>query len=152
MPEPQTSCLVGGHTNHSATVTWRSVPNFQQDDFFFTGEDNIQVPSTIHSGMVKFLHKTSRYWWSLPLVAIFLHIQHPPKLLVIPVQTFAYNSVLLTGLEFNYTVKDFLSPWLWVLIDINVIRNCAQKFVLLVRSTDEKSEQSIFGSNFQGWQ
>ena len=47
------------------------------------------------------------------------------------VQTFVYNSILLTGLEFNCTVRDFLCPLHWPLIDFDVIRNCVQKFVLI---------------------
>ena len=47
-----------------------------------------------------------------------------------PVQTFICNSFLLTGLKFDCTVRDFLSPWYWILIDFNVIPNCIQKFVL----------------------
>ena len=41
------------------------------------------------------------------------------------------NSVLLTGLEFSYTVKDFLCPSHLLPIDLNVIRNCIQFLVLL---------------------
>ena len=47
------------------------------------------------------------------------------------VQTFVYNSILLTGLEFHCIVWDFVCPWHWLLIDFNVIWNCVQKFVLL---------------------
>ena len=47
------------------------------------------------------------------------------------VQTFVYNSFLLNGLEFDFTVRDFLCPWHWFLINFNVIRNCIQKFVLV---------------------
>ena len=35
-----------------------------------------------------------------------------------------------TGLEFNYTVRNFLCPWHWLLIDFNVIRDYKRKFVL----------------------
>ena len=31
-------------------------------------------------------------------------------------QTFLYNSILLTGLEINCTVRHFLCPWHWLLI------------------------------------
>ena len=46
------------------------------------------------------------------------------------VQTFVYNSILLTGLEFNYMVYDFLCPSHWLLIDFCIVQNCVQKFVL----------------------
>ena len=46
------------------------------------------------------------------------------------VQTFAHNSILLTGLEFNCTVSVCLCRRHWLLIEFNVIRNCIQKFVL----------------------
>ena len=36
-------------------------------------------------------------------------------------QTFVYNSILLTGIEFNCTVRDFVCPQHWFLIDFNVI-------------------------------
>ena len=42
-------------------------------------------------------------------------------------KTFVYNSVLFTGLKFNYTVKDFLCPLHLFLIDFNVVGNDAQK-------------------------
>ena len=47
-------------------------------------------------------------------------------------QTFVYNSILLTGLEINCTVRHFLCPWCWLLIDFNVNRDCTRKFVLSV--------------------
>ena len=50
------------------------------------------------------------------------------------VQTFLYNSILLTSLEFKCTARDFLCPWHWLLIDFSVIRNCIQKFVLFYTS------------------
>ena len=50
-------------------------------------------------------------------------------LLTKSVQIFVYNSILLTGLEFNYIVRSFLCLWHLLLIDFNVIRNCIQKFV-----------------------
>ena len=49
---------------------------------------------------------------------------HCLTLIVQSIQTFLYISILLTGLEFNCTVRDFLCPWLWFLIDFNVIQNC----------------------------
>ena len=36
-------------------------------------------------------------------------------------QTFVYSSILLTGLQFNYTMRDFLCPWHWLLIVDNII-------------------------------
>ena len=42
-------------------------------------------------------------------------------------KTFVHNSILLTGLEFTCTVRDFLC----LLIDFNGIRNCIQKFLLI---------------------
>ena len=53
-------------------------------------------------------------------------------ILFLSIQTFIYNSVLLTGLEFDYTLSDFLCPRHW--IDFNVIRNCIQTFVLCLTS------------------
>ena len=38
------------------------------------------------------------------------------------VQTFVYNSILLTGLEFNSTMKDFFCPWHWLLIDFKFLK------------------------------
>ena len=52
------------------------------------------------------------------------------------VQTFVYNSILLTSLEFNCTVKDFLCPLWWLLIDFNVTRNCTQRVVLFEQITE----------------
>ena len=37
------------------------------------------------------------------------------------VQTFFYNSILITSLEFECAVRDFLYPWHWLLMDFNVI-------------------------------
>ena len=37
------------------------------------------------------------------------------------VQIFVYSSILLTGFEFNCTVRDFPCPRHWLLIDVNVI-------------------------------
>ena len=53
------------------------------------------------------------------------------------------NSILLTGLEFNWMVMDFLCPWHWFLIDFNVIRNCTQRslYCLLTRSQRRQREQ-----------
>ena len=45
-------------------------------------------------------------------------------------QTFVYNSILLTGFKCNCTVKDFLCTWHWLLINFHVIQNCMQKFVM----------------------
>ena len=61
----------------------------------------------------------------------------------IPVQTFAYNSVLLTGLEFNYTVRDYLCPCHWFLIDFNVIRNCIQKYQFGVKMKTKRRVQCM---------
>ena len=41
------------------------------------------------------------------------------------------NSVLLTGLEFNCTVRDFLCPSHLIPIDLNVIRNWVQFLVMI---------------------
>ena len=41
----------------------------------------------------------------------------------LPVQTFVYNYILLSGLHSEGTAQ-------WLLIDFNVNRNCFQKFVL----------------------
>ena len=46
------------------------------------------------------------------------------------VETFEHNSILLTGLELSYTVREVIGPWHWFLIDFHVIRNYTQKFVL----------------------
>ena len=46
---------------------------------------------------------------------------------------FRINSILLTGLEFNCTVRDFLCLSHLVLIDLNVIRNCIQILVLIIK-------------------
>ena len=50
-----------------------------------------------------------------------------------PKQTFEYNSILLTGNEFNCTVRDFLCPRHWLFIDFNVIQNCTQNYRMWVR-------------------
>ena len=42
------------------------------------------------------------------------------------------NSVFLTGLEFNCTVRDFLCPSHLIPIDLNVIRNWVQFLVMKV--------------------
>ena len=41
-----------------------------------------------------------------------------------------YNSILLTDLEFNFAVRDFLYPWHCFLIDFNDIRKYILKVVL----------------------
>ena len=47
-------------------------------------------------------------------------------------QCISIHRIPLTAcLEFNFTVRDFVCPWHWLLIDFTVIRNCAQKFVLI---------------------
>ena len=43
-------------------------------------------------------------------------------------QTFVH-SFILNGLEFNCTVRDFLCPQHWFLIEFNIIRNCTQTFL-----------------------
>ena len=45
------------------------------------------------------------------------------------VQVFLIKSILLTDLEFNCTLKVFLCPWNWLLIDFNAIWKCTWKFV-----------------------
>ena len=56
------------------------------------------------------------------------------------IETFVYNSILLTGLEFNCMVRDFLCPRHWLLIDFSVIRNCVQKV-----STGKQSKEWNYG-------
>ena len=51
------------------------------------------------------------------------------------VQICLYFSILLTGLEFNYAVRDLLCPWHWLLTNFNIIRSCAQKCLLLWRTS-----------------
>ena len=65
----------------------------------------------------KFLHQMQKYSKN--------NIHHGKSDLSwkLSLQTFLYNSVLLTGVEFNYTVRDFLCPWHWLVIDFSVIRN-----------------------------
>ena len=41
------------------------------------------------------------------------------------------NTIFLTGLEFDCTVRGYFCPWHWLLINLNVIRNEIEKFVLL---------------------
>ena len=43
-------------------------------------------------------------------------------------QIFVHNFILLTGLEFNGTVRDFLCPQNWLTIDFNVSQNYIQTF------------------------
>ena len=48
-----------------------------------------------------------------------------------PEQENRTNSVLLTGFEFNCTVRDFLCPSHLIPIDLNVIRNWVQFLVMV---------------------
>ena len=60
-----------------------------------------------------------------------LHWASSVDKLINPVQTYVYNFILLSGVEFDCTVKDFPCPWHWFLIHSNAIPNCIHKFVLI---------------------
>ena len=58
-------------------------------------------------------------------------------------QTFVYNSILLSGLEFNCMVRDIPNQWHWLLIGFSAIRNSIQKFSLL-GSVSKKRNLDLF--------
>ena len=49
---------------------------------------------------------------------------------VMVLQTFVFNTILLTNFDFNRTLQDFFRSWHWSLKNFNDIRNYLQKFVL----------------------
>ena len=62
---------------------------------------------------------------------------HPPCVPLVPIslQPFGYNPILLTGLEFNWTMRNFLCTLHWFLIDSNVItahQRCCGKIMFSV--------------------
>ena len=86
-------------------------------------------------------HLLNIFCWGILLCDFYSHIADEMKSCVLVLNwvkvviiffstNFRYNSVLLTSLEFNCTVRDYLCPWHWLRIDFSVIRNCIQKFVL----------------------
>ena len=74
------------------------------------------------------------------------------------VQIFVYSSILLTGFEFNCTVRDFPCPRHWLLIDVNVILELHTKFstdickifsihVSFLFNKDDSSTPAMYGPN-----
>ena len=55
------------------------------------------------------------------------------------------NSVLLTGLEFNCTVRDFLCPSHSIPIDLNVIRNWVQ-FIVMINKVSTNMIYNVYNA------
>ena len=102
---------------------------------------NITLPQTLFAGgyYVRFLNFIVHMMY-FNLVTIFLlmdgtldkYVSLQNNYQHMTLQTFVHNSILLTGFKLNYTVHDFLCPLHCFLIDFNAIRNCIQKFALVI--------------------
>ena len=112
--------ILGNNNTFNTKQNMEHDPQFQENSYlFFTQLFFPQFLSVVTFAFkhCKFLHQMQKCSKN--------NIHHGKSDLSwkLSLQIFLYNSVLLTGVEFNYTVRDFLCPWHWLVIDFSVIRN-----------------------------